>query len=76
MDFTFADCTSLTTVYLPSTLKTIGKFAFSTDSNITDIYYNGTYEDFLTSVEIPPYTKFPYYTEGITWHFSDRNVTN
>ncbi len=76
MDFTFADCTSLTTVYLPSTLKTIGQFAFSTDSNITDIYYNGTYEDFWTNVEIPPYTDFPYYTEGITWHFSDRTITN
>jgi len=41
----FAGLCDLTAIYLPSTIKTIGYRAFKSCDNLTDIYYNGTIDD-------------------------------
>lgn len=42
---TFADFSALKTVYLPATIEKIGASAFDGCENLTDIYYDGTLEN-------------------------------
>lgn len=51
MDYAVVGCGSLTSITLPSTIEKIGLRAFSEDTQLTDVYYNGTQEEWET-VEI------------------------
>ncbi|MBP3555585.1 MAG: leucine-rich repeat protein [Clostridia bacterium] len=41
----FQDCDNLKAIYIPKTLKFIGKFSFDGCDNLTDVYYEGTEEE-------------------------------
>ncbi len=43
---TFKGCTSLTTVKIPSSVSSIGDYAFLQCSKLTDVYYEGSKEEF------------------------------
>ena len=49
-DEAFSGCNSIKTVYIPKTVKKIGDKAFSGCSALTTIVYEGTMEEWLTSV--------------------------
>lgn len=51
MDYAVVGCTSLKSVTLPSTLEKIGLSAFTDDTQLTDVYFNGTQEEW-ESIEI------------------------
>ncbi len=46
--YAFAGCESLVKIYLPTTVTTIGKYAFYNVNNLTDVYYDGTFEEYKT----------------------------
>ena len=41
----FYQCTGLTSVTIPYTVTSIGEYAFTWDENLTDVYYQGSQED-------------------------------
>ena len=64
-------CNSLKTIYLPSTFGSTN-FGITGNYALTDIYYNGT-EDQWNQLEFGPMAFLP---GGITVHFSDGTVIN
>jgi hypothetical protein len=49
-------CENLTTVFLPKTVTYIGDSAFSFSSNVKDVYYTGTEEEYLSINIVSPST--------------------
>lgn len=47
-DYAFAGCESLEKINISNTVTTIGKYAFYNVINLTDIYYDGTFEEYKT----------------------------
>lgn len=45
--YAFCDCTSLTSVTIGNGVTSVGNNAFQSCSSLKDIYYNGTYEQFI-----------------------------
>ena len=68
--WTFCNCNNLTSVTLPETLEVLYDVAFLNSNSLTDVYFEGTREQW-ENIEIPDYE----YTidelfEGITVHFT------
>ena len=47
-ELSFYKCTSIVSVTLPQSVKTIGASAFANCSNISNVYFNGTVDEWLT----------------------------
>ncbi len=68
--WTFCNCNNLTSVTIPETLEVLYDVAFLNSNSLTDVYYEGTREQW-ENIEIPDYE----YTidelfEGITVHYA------
>ena len=68
--WTFCNCNNLTSVTLPETLEVLYDVAFLNSNSLTDVYFEGTREQW-ENIEIPDYE----YTidelfEGVTVHFT------
>ena len=68
--WTFCNCNNLTSVTLPETLEVLYDVAFLNSNSLTDVYFEGTREQW-ENIEIPDYE----YTidelfEGITVHYA------
>ena len=64
--YTFASNSSITTLYLPSTLENVASSAFSGCSNLSDVYFAGTQEE-AEAILIGTNNT---YLSAATWHFS------
>lgn len=64
----FAGNSSLIDIVLPSNIKTIESKAFTHCGNVTNVYYNGTLEDWC-NIELIDQASNPFY-------YNDRNLTN
>ena len=45
LEYTFTDCSSLKKIALPKSLKTVGRVAFDGCLSLTDVYYDGSEEE-------------------------------
>ena len=81
-EFAFIDATNLTEIMLPESISSIGKSAFNGCSNLKEIYYFGTQEQWqsiskgsynsaLTSANIYYYSGNPPTTEGNFWYYDE-----
>ena len=66
--YAFANCASLTTVYLPSSLARIAGAAFFNDLELADVWYSGSLVERQAklSIDTPNYP-----LESAQWHYTD-----
>ena len=66
--YAFANCASLTTVYLPSSLTLVGGAAFLNDLELADVWYSGSLVERQAklSIDTPNYP-----LESAQWHYTD-----
>jgi hypothetical protein len=65
--YAFANCASLTTVYLPDSLTRVGSAAFFSDTDLADVWYSGSELDreAKLSIDTPNYP-----LESARWHYT------
>ena len=66
--YAFANCASLTTVYLPASLARIAGAAFFNDLELADVWYSGSWVERQAklSIDTPNYP-----LESAQWHYTD-----
>ena len=66
--YAFANCASLTTVYLPDSLTLVGGAAFFNDLELADVWYSGSLVERQAklSIDTPNYP-----LESAQWHYTD-----
>ena len=72
--YTFAHCNKLVSVTIPSTVTTIKECAFYNCSDLTDIYYNGTEEEWANVTKQETGDAWNHGCGTYTVHFEDSNV--
>ena len=70
-DAAFRGCSSLTSITIPDSVKSIGKYAFSGCSSLTSIVFNGTKEQWNAIEKDAVWNRF---TGDYTIHCSDGDI--
>jgi len=74
-DYQFRNFTSLTTIYLPKTIETVGSEAFYECYNLTNVYYYGTIEDWM-NIDFINWSSNPTYYAKNFYIFNENNEWN
>ena len=67
----FYDCPNLESIIIPNSVTSIGQAAFYNCTNLTDVYYNGTIEDWCNITFNDEYSNSMYYAKKI--YMLDKN---